>query len=83
MQYRTVDSIPLHSHPSADEIVEQLLRDQDYLLNKEIKQRVTELNQLLLKAHHQKMKVELRTAQFDTMDGSTVTYLDVKLYKQL
>lgn len=78
-----MDSIPLHSNPSADEIVEQLLRDQDYLLTKEIKQRVTELNQLLMKAHHQKLKVEVKTSQFDTMDGSTVAHVDVKLYKQL
>lgn len=79
----TVDPIPLHKHPSADDLVEQLLRDQDYLLTREIKQRIAELNQLLMKAQHRKMKVEIKTAQFDTMDGGTVAYVDVKLFKQL
>lgn len=69
--------------PSPEDVVEQLLRDQDYLLTREIKQRVAELNQLLMKAQHQNLKVDIKTTQFDTMDGSTVAYIDIKVFKQM
>jgi len=76
-----VESIPLSK--SADELVEQLLRDQDFLLSKEIKHKVEELNQLLVKAQSQKLKVEAWVSQFDVNSGGTVAYLDVKLYKEI
>ena len=69
--------------PRPDEVIDQLLRDQDYLLSKEIKQRVADLNQLFMQAQHQHLKVEVRTSQFDTMDGGSVAFIDVKLFKQL
>jgi len=76
-----VETIPLGK--SVDDLVEQLLRDQDFLLAKEIKHKVEELNQLLIKAQGQKLKVEMSCAQFDTSHSGTVAHLDLKLYKQI
>ncbi len=73
----------LPSNKSIDELVEQLLRDQDFLLAKEIKHKVEELNQLLVKAQSQKLRVDLAVSRFDIPSGGTVAYLDVKLFKQI
>ncbi len=79
--YTAVESLP--SNQSVDELVEHLLRDQDFLLSKEIKHKVEELNQLLVKAQSQKLKVDLEVSRFDIPSGGTVAYLDVKLFKQI
>ncbi len=76
-----METFPLSK--SVDELVEQLLRDQDFLLAKELKHKVEEINQLLVKAHAQKLKVEIDVSQFDVKSGGTVAYIDVKLFKQI
>ncbi|QXD16847.1 hypothetical protein GQ464_007885 [Rhodocaloribacter litoris] len=76
-----VETLPLSK--SVDELVEQLLRDQDFLLAKEIKHKIEELNQLLVRAQSQKLKVEIEVSQVDLPSGGTVSYVDVKLFKPL
>lgn len=66
-----------------DELVEQLLRDQDFLLAREIRHKVQELNQLLVRAQSQKLKVEIDVTQVDLASGATVSYVDVKLFKPI
>lgn len=68
---------------SVDEIVEHLLRDQDFLLAKELRHKVDELNQLLVKAQGQKLKVEVDVQHIDLRSGGAVAHLDVRLFKQL
>ena len=48
-----------------DEVVDYLLKDQDFLLSKEIRHRIEELNQLLVQAHNQHMKVEFTVMNED------------------
>jgi hypothetical protein len=66
-----------------DDVVDQLLRDKDYLLSKEIKHRVEELNQLLMQAQRQKLKVELNTTKLEASLGNTFSWLEVKVYKEI
>ena len=65
-----------------DVVVDQLLRDKDYLLSQELKHKSDELNQLLVQAQRQKLKVELTTAKLD-LPGNTVSWLDVKIFKEI
>lgn len=60
-----------------------MLRDQDFLLAKEIKHKVAELNQLLVRAQSRKLKVEIDATQVNVASGGTVSYVDLKVYKQL
>jgi len=76
-----VETIPLGK--SVDELVEQLLLDQDFLLSKEIKHKVEELNQLFVKANSQKLKVEVACSQFDTAQECSMAHIEVKLFKQI
>jgi len=66
-----------------DDVVDQLLRDKDYLLSKEIKHRAEELNQLLMQAQRQKLKVELSTTKLETSPGTNVSWLDVQVFKEI
>lgn len=77
------DVEPLPIDKSVDQIVEHLLRDQDFLLAKEIKHKVDELNQLLVRAQGQKLKVEVDVSHLDLKSGGSVAHVDVRLYKQL
>ena len=62
---------------------DQLLRDKDYLLSQELKHKADELNQLLVQAQRQKLKVELTTAKLEASPGNTVSWLDVKIFKEI
>ena len=66
-----------------DEIVDKLLRDQDFLLAQEIKSKVEELNQNFVQAQRLKLKVDISTSQFEVQSGKVVTWLDVKIYKEI
>ncbi len=72
-----------HKEEYLDSIVDQLLRDKDYLLSQEIKHKVDEINQLLVQAQRQKLKVELTTSELEPRPGSTVSWLDVKVFKEI
>lgn len=66
-----------------DVVVDQLLRDKDFLLSKELKHKADEINQLLVQAQRQDLKVELTTAQFEPSPGKTVSWLDLKVFKEM
>ncbi len=66
-----------------DELVDQLLRDKDYLLARELKNKVEELNQLFVQAQRQKLKVELSSTKLDIPSGGSVTWLEVKILKEI
>lgn len=66
-----------------DIVVDQLLRDKDFLLSKELKHKAEELNQLLVQAQRQKLKVELTTAKLEPSPGNIVSWLDVKIFKEI
>lgn len=72
-----------HKEEHFEAIVDQLLRDKDYLLSQEIKHKVDEINQLLVQAQRQKLKVELTTSELEPRPGSTVSWLDVKIFKEI
>ncbi len=64
-------------------IVDQLLRDKDYLLSQEIKHKADEINQLLVQAQRQKLKVQMTTSELEPQPGSTISWLDVKIFKEI
>jgi len=66
-----------------DAVVDQLLRDKDFLLSQEIKHKAEEINQLLIQAQRQKLKVELTTTKLEPSPGNVVTWVDVKIFKEI
>ena len=66
-----------------DEIVDQLLRDKDFLLSKELKHKTEELNQLMIQAQRQNLKVELSTSELEIKPGTKVAWVDIKVYKEI
>ncbi|MDX1740044.1 MAG: hypothetical protein R3178_02075 [Rhodothermales bacterium] len=66
-----------------DAVVDYLLKDQDFLLSKEIRHRVEELNQLLVQAHNQHMKVEFTVTESPLESGGKITHVDVTVYKRI
>lgn len=68
---------------SIDAVVDYLLRDQDFLLSKEIRHRIEELNQLLVQAHNQQMKVEFTVTDTPLKSGGKVTHVDVAVYRRI
>ena len=66
-----------------DQMVDRLLRDKDYLLAQELKQRAEELNQLFVQAQRQKLKIELSSSQLEVPNGGTVTWLEVRIFKEI
>ncbi len=74
---------PKRSEEQIDVIVDQLLRDKDFLLSKELKHKADELNQLLVQAQRQKLKVEMSTSELETSPGSAVSWLDIKIFKEI
>lgn len=66
-----------------DAVVDQLLRDKDFLLSQEIKHKAEEINQLLAQAQRQKLKVELSTTKLEPSPGNIVTWVDVKIFKEI
>lgn len=76
-----MDPNPIDEH--IDAVVDYLLRDQDYLLAKELKHRIDELNKLLVQAHAQKMKVEFTVAESPAESGGRITHVDIAVFKQI
>lgn len=76
-----MDSNPIDEH--IDAVVDYLLRDQDYLLAKELKHRIDELNQLLVQAHSQKMKVDFTVSESAAESGGRIVHVDIAVYKQI
>ena len=68
---------------NVDNVVNYLLREQDYLLAQEIKHKVEELNQLLISAHSHGMKVEFVTKELIMPSGGSVQLADARVYKKI
>ena len=81
-----MDDTPREETPkeeNLDAIVDHLLRDQAFLLSKEIRHKIEELNQVLIAARGQKMKVEFEVVESEMPSGGTVSLLDAKIYKEI
>lgn len=66
-----------------DKLVDQLLRDEDYLLAKELKHKIDELNHLFIQAERQHLDVEIKTSKMDVPSGGTVNWLELRILKEL
>ena len=66
-----------------DAVVDRLLRDKDFLLAEELKHKAEEINQLLVQAQRQKMKVELTVSELESRPGNKVSWVDVKIFKEI
>lgn len=66
-----------------DAVVDRLLRDKDFLLAEELKHKAEEINQLLVQAQRQKMKVELSVSELESRPGNKVSWVDVKIFKEI
>jgi len=66
-----------------DKLVDQLLRDKDYLLAKELRHRIEELNHLFIQAGRQNLDVELKVSQLDVPSGGAVNWLELRILKEL
>lgn len=79
----TEDSIREH----LDAVVDYLLRDRDLLVAREIRQKVEELNQLLIAANNRGMRVEFASsdARPTTVSPKSppLTRIDVQVYKRI
>ena len=75
-----MESTPLKE--SLDAVVDYLLRDQDFLMSKEVKHRVEELNALLARAQEQGLKIEFEVRRTNA-GGKDVTHLEVSVYKRI
>ena len=60
-----------------------MLRDQDYLLAKELKHRIEELNQLIVQAERQRLRVEVSISSMEVPDGETVPWLKLRVFKEI
>ena len=76
-----MDSSP--SDDNLDSIVDHLLKDQAFLMSREIKLKIEELNQLLIASNNVKLKIEFEVVETDMPSGGSVSLLDVKVYKQI
>ena len=74
---------PSSTDEKLDSIVDHLLKDQAFLMSREIKHKIEELNQLLIQARSTKLKIEFEVVESDMPSGGTVTLLDAKVYKQI
>jgi len=73
---------------SLEKLVDDLLRDNDYLLAQELKQRVDELNALLKQASKQGLRLTLRTGRKEKHDAADSTefesaWLELKVFKEI
>jgi hypothetical protein len=71
------------SQEHIDAVVDYLLKDQDFLLSKEIRHRIEELNQLLVQAHNQHMKVEFTVTDTPLESGGKISHVEVAVYKRI
>lgn len=66
-----------------DRLVDGLLRDKDFLLAQELKQKVDQLNELLAQSVRQELQVNLALDESKGRGGRTHVYLDIKIFKEL
>ena len=68
---------------SMDELVDHLLRDRNFLLSKELKHKVDELNQLLMQAHRHSLKIEMSVSDVEPAPGKSAAWVDIRIYKEI
>lgn len=66
-----------------DAVVDHLLRDQAYLMSREIKHKIEELNQLLIAGNNARLKTEFEVVETDMPSGGTISLLGARFYKEL
>jgi hypothetical protein len=66
-----------------DQLVDGLLRDRDFLLAQELKQKVDQLNELLAQSVRQELQVELVVDASKGRGGRLHTHVDIKILKEL
>ncbi len=68
-----------------DAVVDYLLRDRDLLVAREIRQKVEELNQLLVAANNRGMRVDFSSTDGPVAEHDTapLTRIDVRVYKRI
>ncbi|NNE34943.1 MAG: hypothetical protein HKN13_06890 [Rhodothermales bacterium] len=66
-----------------DAVVDYLLRDRDFLITREIRTKIEELNQILILATNQRLKVTVQSTDTQLPDGSIVTSLSVDVHKKI
>ncbi|MCB0719660.1 MAG: hypothetical protein KDD65_14520 [Bacteroidetes bacterium] len=66
-----------------DAVVDYLLRDRDFLIANEIRTKIEELNQLLVLAGGQKLKVKVHATDTELPDGKVITALTAEILKRL
>lgn len=74
---------PTPKDDNLDAIVDHLLKDQSFLMSREIKHKVGELNQLLVQARSTNLKIEFQVVEPDMPAGGSIPIIDVKIYKQI
>ena len=68
---------------SLESLVDELLRDKDFLLAQELKQRVAELNKLLKKANKQGLRLKLVATGDGSGEKSGRARLAIRIYKEI
>jgi hypothetical protein len=70
-----------------DAVVDYLLRDRDLLVAREVRQKIEELNQLLVLANNRKMRIEFVSTDVTSPQGEAnatpLTQIDVRVYKRV
>jgi hypothetical protein len=66
-----------------DAVVDYLLRDRDFLISREIQTKIEELNQLLVLASSQRLKVNVRSTDTVLPDGKLMTALSAEILKRI
>ncbi len=66
-----------------DAVVDYLLRDRDFLISNEIRTKIEELNQLLVLAANQRLKVDVQSTDTKLPDGKVITALSAEILKRI
>ncbi|NND72634.1 MAG: hypothetical protein HKN43_13740 [Rhodothermales bacterium] len=74
---------PSQADENLDAVVDKLLHDQAFLMSREIRHKLEELNQLLIAGNNAKLKIEFEVVETDMPSGGTVSLLDARFYKEI
>ena len=85
--YARASQDPVTTDPSIsvhlDAVVDYLLRDRDFLISNEIRTKIEELNQLLVLASSQRLKVTVHSTDTMLPDGKVMTALSAEILKRI
>lgn len=66
-----------------DAVVDYLLRDRDFQISNEIKTKIEELNQLLVLASNQRLRVSIKSTDTPQPDGKVITSVSSEILKRI